>query len=42
MNTCITRVITHNTSTAFYDVTNFFVIPDPDPDAVDAEGEIVK
>ena len=43
MNTCITRGIGRNTSTVFYDVTNFFFeIPDPDPDAVDADGEIVR
>ena len=43
MNTCITRGIGRNTSTVFYDVTNFFFeIPDPDPDAVGSDGEIVK
>ena len=42
MNTCISRGIGRNTSTVFYDVTNFFFeVDEPDEDIVDDEGRII-
>ena len=43
MNTCISRGIGRNTSTVFYDVTNFFFeVEDPDEDLLDEEGNLVE
>ena len=43
MNTCISRGIGRNTSTVFYDVTNFFFeTEEPDEDIVDDEGRIIE
>jgi len=43
MNTCISRGIGRNTSTVFYDVTNFFFeVEEPDEDIVDEDGRIVE
>lgn len=42
MNTCISRGIGRNTSTVFYDVTNFFFeTEEPDEDLVDEEGQVI-
>lgn len=42
MNTCISRGIGRNTSTVFYDVTNFFFeIENPDDDELDEDGKII-
>ena len=43
MNTCISRGIGRNTSTVFYDVTNFFFeVEDPDEDLLDEDGNLVE
>lgn len=43
MNTCITRGIGRNTSTVFYDVTNFFFeTEEPDEDELDNDGKIIE
>lgn len=43
MNTCITRGIGRNTSTVFYDVTNFFFeVEQPDEDELDDDGNVVE
>ena len=43
MNTCISRGIGRNTSTIFYDVTNFFFeVEDPDEDLLDEDGNLVE
>ena len=43
MNSCISKGIGRNTSTVFYDVTNFFFETEqPDEDEVDEEGNIVE
>ena len=43
MNTCISRGIGRNTSTAFYDVTNFFFeVEEPDEDLLDEEGNLIE
>ena len=43
MNTCITRGIGRNTSTVFYDVTNFFFeVEHPDEDELDEEGNVIE
>jgi len=43
MNTCITRGIGRNTSTVFYDVTNFFFeVEQPDEDELDDEGNVLE
>lgn len=43
MNTCIARGIGRNTSTVFYDVTNFFFeIERPDEDETDENGEVIR
>lgn len=43
MNTCISRGIGRNTSTVFYDVTNFFFeVEQPDEDELDDEGNIIE
>ncbi len=43
MNTCITRGIGRNTSTVFYDVTNFcFEAKQPDEDGLDDEGNVLE
>ncbi len=43
MNTCITKGIGRNTSTTFYDVTNFFFeVEEPDEDLLDEEGNIIE
>ena len=43
MNTCISRGIGRNTSTAFYDVTNFFFeVEEPDEDLLDEEGNVIE
>ena len=43
MNTCISRGIGRNTSTVFYDVTNFFFETEqPDDDEVDEEGNVIE
>jgi transposase len=43
MNTCISRGIGRNTSTVFYDVTNFFFeTEEPDEDLVDEEGQDIE
>ena len=42
MNTCIARGIGRNTSTIFYDVTNFFFeVEQPDEDVLDDEGKVM-
>ena len=43
MNTCISRSIGRNTSTVFYDVTNFFFeTEEPDEDETDEAGKVLK
>jgi transposase len=43
MNTCISRGIGRNTSTVFYDVTNFFFeIEEPDENLLDEDGNLVE
>ena len=43
MNTCISRGIGRNSSTVFYDVTNFFFeIEEPDEDIVDEDGNVTQ
>lgn len=43
MNTCITRGIGRNTSTLFYDVTNFFFeTEEPDEDVQDEDGTVTE
>ena len=43
MNSCITKGIGRNTSTVYYDVTNFFFeIEEPDEDEVDDEGNVIE
>ena len=43
MNTCISRGIGRNSSTVFYDVTNFFFeIEEPDEDIVDEESNVTQ
>ena len=43
MNTCIARGIGRNTSTVFYDVTNFFFeVEEPDEDLLDANGNVIE
>ncbi len=43
MNTCISKGIGRNTSTAFYDVTNFFFeVENPDEDQLDEEGNVIE
>ena len=43
MNTCISKGIGRNTSTVFYDVTNFFFeVEDPDEDLLDEDGNLVE
>lgn len=43
MNTCISRGIGRNTSTVFYDVTNFFFeTEEPDADILDEEGNVLE
>ena len=43
MNTCVTRGTGRGANAVFYDVTNFFFeIPRPDPDTVDADGNVVE
>ena len=43
MNTCISRGIGRNTSTVFYDVTNFFFeVEEPDEDIMDEEGRVIE
>lgn len=43
MNTAISRGIGRNTSTVFYDVTNFFFeIEEPDEDRLDEEGNVIE
>ena len=43
MNTCIARGIGRNTSTVFYDVTNFFFeVEQPDEDELDDEGNVIE
>ena len=43
MNTCISRGIGRNTSTAFYDVTNFFFeVEEPDEDLLDEDGNLIE
>lgn len=42
MNTCISRGIGRNTSTVFYDVTNFFFeVEEPDEDILDEDGNVI-
>lgn len=43
MSTCISRGIGRNTSSVFYDVTNFFFeIEEPDADTLDEDGNVVE
>ena len=43
MNTCISRGIGRNSSTVFYDVTNFFFeVEEPDDDLLDEEGNVIE
>jgi len=43
MNTCVTRGTGRRSKVVFYDVANFFFeIPHPDPDTVDADGNVVE
>ena len=43
MNTCITRGTGRSPKVVFYDVTNFFFeTPRPDPDATDADGNVIE
>ena len=43
MNTCVTRGTGRGSKAVFYDVTNFFFeTPRPDPDTLDADGNVVE
>ena len=43
MNTAISKGIGRNTSTVFYDVTNFFFeVEEPDEDRLDEDGNVIE